>query len=364
METKNHGKNAYLIFLCIVSAAAVTMRTVASFLHLSPLGYYTGTLATAADYTVLFGLLALLTFALTHRKDIPPKIHAGSPLTYVPAAPLAATLIFFGASFLFQKTEGSLEKIAFPILGLLALAGAFYFFLAVFFEKSLCDLRAVFGAILALYLILYAGYLYFDTALPINAATKICDQVAYIACSVFFLLETRASLGRVPFAIYATGGLAASLLTAYSAIPSLLVYLFEGRLIPNRLEDLLVLVMLSAYVFCRTTQFMITRSQTPTALMAALQAEAKMRTEQIAAQGPLPFEPQPAKAEDFEEEGEETEDEEDEAHTAEDEAIDDGENTTASDAPIEEEAREATAEDENEEEAETLSDAQITEEEK
>lgn len=293
MDTKNHGKAAYLIFLCTITGITVLLRSVASFLHLSEHGYYEGKLAGAADLAVLFGALLLLTFALTHWKDVPPRAAFNGPLTFVPAAPLAATLLFAGASLMLRKTEGSLARIALPLLGIFAVIGALYFFFAVFFEKKQSDLRAVFGAILSLYLILYAGYLYFDTTLPINAATKICDQIAFIAAALFFLLETRVSLGRVHWAIYTAGGLCASLLTAYSAIPSLLVYIFEGRLMATSLEDLLVTVMLTAYIFCRTLLFLIAKPQAPTALMAELQEKARLREEEVRASGPLPFEPQP-----------------------------------------------------------------------
>lgn len=290
MDTKHNDKIAYLIFLCVLTATAVAMRAFASFVHLSPLGYYTGKLTSASNLTVLLGLLFLLTFGPSHWKDTPPRVSFHGPLTYMPAAPLALTLIFMGATFIFRKAEGALEKVALPLLGLLAIIGAFYFFFALFLEKKLSDLRAVFGAILSLYLILYAGYLYFDASLPINAATKICDQMAYVSASLFFLLETRVSLGRVRWPLYTAAGLAASLLTAYSAIPSLIVYIFSGRLICNSLAELLVTVMLTVYVFCRTSLSLLAKAEAPTALMAALQAQATLREEEVKANGPLPFE--------------------------------------------------------------------------
>ncbi len=293
MNIQKRSKIAYLIFFCAVAAAAVLMRSIASFLHLSPYGYYTGALGTVANLTVLFGLLLLFTYAPVHRKDAPRRASFGGMLTYMPAAPLALCFIYMGASLLLRKGSGALDKIALPLLGLLAIASALYFFFAVLLEAKHSDLRAAFGTATALFLILYAGYLYFDPTLPINATTKLCDQMAYIFASIFFLFETRISLGRAHWPLYTAFGLCAALLCAFSAIPSMLVYLFKGGVISNSFEEILLTLLLAAYITCRTLLSLMLKEETPSPLMAALQADAKARAEAVAAEGPLPFEPQP-----------------------------------------------------------------------
>ncbi len=306
MKIQQRSKNAYLILFCAVTGAAVLMRTIASFLYLSPFGYYTGALGSAADYTAISGLLLLLTYAILHRKDAPRRASFGGMLTYVPAAPLALCFIYMGVLLLLRKAEGTLNKIALPLLGLLAIASALYFFFAVLLEAKQSDLRAAFGTVTSLFLILYAGYLYFDPTLPINATSKLCDQMAYIAAAIFFLFETRVSLGRVRWPLYTAFGLGASLLTAYSAVPSLILYVFKGEIISNSLEEILLTLLLAAYIICRTVLSLMLKEETPTALMAALQENARLRAEAVAAEGPLPFEPQPDQTEKAEEEAEAT----------------------------------------------------------
>ena len=317
MNIQQRSKNIYFILLCTLTAASVLMRSIASFLFLSPYGYYTDALGAAANSTALFGFLILLTYAPLHRKDASRRASFGGMLTYIPAAPLALCFVYMGASLLLRKAEGLLDKIAFPLLGILAIASAFYFFLAVFLEEKISDLRAIFGTVASLFLILYAGYLYFDPTLPINATTKLCDQLAYIFAAIFFLFETRISLGRIRWNLYTAFGLVASLLTAYSAIPSLLVYLFEGKMISNSLEETLLTLLLSAYIICRTLLSLMLKEETPSQLMAALLADAKARTDAVAADGPLPFEPKAEPPHEPEEKANVTEQE---AHIAASEA--------------------------------------------
>jgi hypothetical protein len=71
---------------------------------------------------------------------------------------------------------------------------------------------------------MYVAYIYFDTSLPINAPTKIADEIAYLAIAMFFLGETRLSLGRESWRRYISFAFIGSILTAYSAIPNLIYY--------------------------------------------------------------------------------------------------------------------------------------------
>ena len=290
MDTKQKKLNAYLLLFLLLTAVTVIMRTFASFLYLDSYGYYEGDLFSSASITVALGCLLLFTYAPVHRKDEAKIASFGGALTYVPAAPLATCLILLGVSFFERKASG-LSELLFPLLGILAIASALYFLFAVLYEMKICDVRAVFGMVCALFFIFYAGFLYFDPTLPINAATKLTDQVAFIAAAIFFLYETRISLGLERWHLYTAFGFIASLLCAYSSIPAIILYFFDGKTISNSIEESFVTFFLFAYIFCRTLLSLLLRSEKATPFMAALHEDAKRLADAVAARGPLPFEP-------------------------------------------------------------------------
>lgn len=291
MDTKQPKLNAYLLLFSLLAIATVTMRSIASLLYLNDYGYYQGGLHTAASFIVLGGSLLLLSYALLHRGDEPKRASFGGALTYAPGAPLSLCLILLGVSFLRKTAETRLASLLLSLMGALAIAGALYFLFAVLYEFKVCDLRAVFAMICTLFLILYAGYLYFDSSLAINATTKLVDQMAYIAAAIFFLFETRISLGREHWPLYTATGFVAALLCAYSAIPSALVYFFDGRVISGSAEEIFTTLFLFAYILCRTVLSLFLKGERATPLMAALHEDAKKLSDAVAASGPLPFEP-------------------------------------------------------------------------
>lgn len=293
MDTKQTKLNAYLLLYTLVAAVAVTLRSIASFTRLNPYGYYRGTLCAVASYIVLGGCLLLFSYTLLHKKDEPKRAVFGSALTCIPGAPLAICLMLLGVSLWRQPADGKIASVLIPLIAILTIGGAFYFLFAVLYEFKICDLRAAFCMVCTLSLILYAGYLYFDTTLAINATTKIIDQMAFIFSAIFFLYETRISLGRENWSLYTAIGFIASLLCAYSAIPSLLVYVFDGRVISNRIEESFVTFFLFAYILCRTVLSLLLKGESASPLMAALHEEAKKQADAVASNGPLPFEPTP-----------------------------------------------------------------------
>ena len=292
MENKQRKLNIYLTIFSALTAISVTIRSVASFLHLNSYGYYSGSLASVSDYLMIATVLLLFSYAVVYRAEEKKRASFGGALTYAPGAPLALCMVLLGITFFQKKAAANAGRLLFPMLALLAFAGALYFLFAALYEHKICDLRACFCMACTLFFILYAGYLYFDTNLPLNAQTKLCDQMAYVAASVFFLFETRISLGREKWPLYTACGLVASAACAYSAIPSFLVYCFQGNIISNSIEETLVTLSLFAYILCRTVLSLLLNNETPTPLMSALHADADRRACEITSHGPLPFEPQ------------------------------------------------------------------------
>lgn len=292
MNTKQKKLNAYLLLFVLLGVITITMRTFATFLHLGDFGYYEGDLCTSANIALVLGGLIFFSYALVHRNDEAKQASFGSTLTYAPAVPLAVCLILLGVTFFRKETATKLAEFLLPLLGILAIASAFYFLFAVLYEIKVCDLRAIFGMVCSLFLIFYAGYLYFDTNLPINAATKLTDQAAFIFAAIFFLYETRISLGLERWHVYTSLGFFSSLVCAYASIPALLVYFFKDRIISNSIEETFVVFFLFVYIFCRTLLSLYLKPEKPTPFMAALHEDAKKLADAVAANGPLPFEPQ------------------------------------------------------------------------
>ena len=85
--------------------------------------------------------------------------------------------------------------------------------------------------------------LYFMTETPINSVNKLTDQMAFLFAAIFFLYETRISLGTDKWRAYVSFGAIAALLCAYSSIPALLTYFIKGEVISASIEE-------SAFVFC------------------------------------------------------------------------------------------------------------------
>ena len=71
--------------------------------------------------------------------------------------------------------------------------------------------------------------------------------MAYLFAALFFLYETRLSMGRERWGAYTAFGLIASLLTAYSSIPSLICYLATKNLISHSIYE--TVFTLSLFIF-------------------------------------------------------------------------------------------------------------------
>ena len=134
-------------------------------------------------------------------------------------------LISYGTSQALQ--EASNERITMILLFALAALAALsilHFLCTAAIEDNKSAKRANFGLCTVLFLALYSVYLYFNTNLPINAPNKIIDQMAVLLCAVFFLYETRLSIGREKWRQYIAFGFIAARLCAYSSIPNIIVY--------------------------------------------------------------------------------------------------------------------------------------------
>ncbi len=244
--------NLYGIYLPIFLLAlplAVALRTVALFTDLTQYGHFgNDILITIAGWIVVAATLFFASYMWLGKKDIALIPSFSSPANYVPAGLVATTLAMLGTHILVVNSKTDLTyaspytkviTIATPIL---ALAAVVYFLLSSILIARRSMRRSDFGIITLLFICMYVAYIYFDVSLPINAPTRITDEVAFLGIAMFFLGETRLSLGRENWRRYISFAFIGATVTAYSAIPNLIYYFARKEVISLSIyESLLTL---------------------------------------------------------------------------------------------------------------------------
>ena len=81
---------------------------------------------------------------------------------------------------------------------------------------------------------------------------KLIDEMAYLSVAVFFLYETRLSLGRERWRGYIAFGFISALLCAYSSIPSLIYYFVKRNAISMSLYETALTLTLFVFITTRT----------------------------------------------------------------------------------------------------------------
>ena len=254
----------YLPLFVLTLVATSVMRTVALLTDYDKkTGYFTSkTLITVSDYILVGAAILLFTYIFTARRGMKLIPDFTSPSTYAPTGIVGAALLFVGIHF-FAAAGDSAEKIsdlkAYGSLssqsliaterillilsiavGVLALLSAVHFALCVLIERSVCFGRADFGIVTVAFLAVYAIYLYFENDLPINSPGKILNQLAFLFAAVFFLYETRLSIGREKWRAYIAFGFIAALISAYSSIPSLIYYFARGTEVAGSIYEMVL----------------------------------------------------------------------------------------------------------------------------
>lgn len=258
----------YTVLITIITAAAVVLRTVACFKHLdASTGYFTDKpIIDVAGWLAFAAALIAASYIFVERGGRKLIFDYASPLNYVFAGTLGAALAFISyRCFTIFKTSKDFindhkniyyysgavasERIVMIIAlaaAILAAAAVMHFVLAALVQRRRDTRRADFGLVTVIFLALYAAYLYFSRSLPINSPCKITDEMAYLAAAIFFLYETRISIGREKWRRYCAFGMIAMTMTAYSAIPALLVYIFKGK---QTISDSIYETMLTLALF-------------------------------------------------------------------------------------------------------------------
>ena len=265
----------YLPFFVLALIATCVMRTVALMNDYNKVtGYFTNkTLISVADYILVGASILLFTYIFTARKDMKLIPDFTSPATYAPTGITGAALLFVGIHFFAEakkssqviknlKYSGSLsaqsliatERILLILavtVGLLALLSAVHFVLCALIEKGTSFGRADFGIVMVAFLSVYAIYLYFDNDQPINSPAKILNQIAFLFAAVFFLYETRLSIGREKWRGYIAFGFISALISAYSSIPALIYFFTEDVAISGSIYEMILAAVIFIFVSAR-----------------------------------------------------------------------------------------------------------------
>lgn len=259
MKRKLCGRfGVYAPLMLLVTVIATTLRTVAVFLGVTPYGFFTHpVLSDVSAWFAVGGVLIALSYALVARKKPERVPTMKTPLTYIPAALLSICFLFFGAERvpealrLLRFGELSAVSITATLLIVLCAASVAFVIAVCLIESPLSDRRANLGMCATLLFAVYAAFLYYDATLPLNAPIKIADQMAYLAFALYFLFEVRFSLGRERWGLYTSFGFIAGMMAAYSAIPSLLVYLAKGTLLSYSVAETILTLGVLVFITCR-----------------------------------------------------------------------------------------------------------------
>ena len=235
MKSKFKVYGIYMPIFLIVLPLVVALGTVACIKYLEPSGYFSNSLiSNIANGITLGAVIFFLSYIITARKDMRFIPSFASPLNYGPCA-IVGTALLFVAVHLFTLTDfsgknGFIGTYVF-ILAIFALLAVAYFAISAVSVKRRSIRRSDYGILVLIFICAYVAYIFFDGNTPINSPIKIISQMSALAVAVFFLYETRLSLGRERWRPYVAFSFIAALLSAYSSIPAIIVYFVSGKVI-------------------------------------------------------------------------------------------------------------------------------------
>ena len=260
----NHTKRASGIYMPLLFAAIILssgLRTAAALTEFNPrTGYFEGkALITAAGIVTAASAILLFTYVFVAPKGRKLIASFSSPAMYIPSGIVCVSLVFFAvdcrtaanmlSALSYSGTRAS--ELLLSALALLALLSIIYFVLNTMITERASIKRAGFGIFAVILMTLYAAFLYFDTALPLNAPNKVVDQMAYLFIAVFLLYEIRISLGRECWNLYTGFGFIAALLSAYSSVPSVIAYFIKGTTLSHSTYESALTLCLCIFIICR-----------------------------------------------------------------------------------------------------------------
>lgn len=314
MKLRTTLKRVYFPALIGIILLSVTFRIAALFsnFNFETNFFDSKLLINIASVIVTAGSVFLFTYAFCGSKKYKLIADFSTPETYVPTGVLSVAMMFFAVltSIQIKTSDFSIRSyLAAPhlyigqeiytltdyisenmsdfvllIIAPLALLSIGYFILNACVLERGSSARAFFGTANVMFLAFYSSYLYFDgTTLAMNAPNKIVDQMAFIFAALFFLYEIRISLGREKWNLYMAFGFIAASLTAYSSIPSLIVYFVNGKTISNNIQENVLSFALFVFIISRISLAAFLKEDKESESIAAIREYSLQREEYIKA---------------------------------------------------------------------------------
>ena len=273
MKNKAKVFGIYLPVFAILLTIVTVLRTVALFLDFDfNTGYFIEkTISNVSNYVTIASAVFFLTYIFTARRDIRLIPDFTSPATYVPTGIVAVALVFMIKELIFRAIETkrfidilkyfstssaqlSSQRLFLALIVLtliFSVLSMVHFLLTALIEKNSSEKRASYGLLTVLFLSFYGLYVYFSTDLPINAPNKALDQMTCLLAAVFFLYETRLSLGREKWRPYIAFGFVSSFVGIYASLPAIIVYFANGEIISSSIYESSLTLALSAFILSR-----------------------------------------------------------------------------------------------------------------
>ena len=265
MKKEKRPIDLYLLSLFLIGGGSVILRTVACFTEWnnSTMHFDNSTSITIANLLIVFTTVLFATYFLIAKKGEAFVASSSDSATYVPSGMVTVALLFLtidkltGLNDAYIASNSILSTLSI-LIAILGFCSIISFFLTIFIQKNENVHKAAFNMTVVALLAVYAAYLYFNKQThPTNSPAKIVDMIAYLFAAIFFLYESRISLGRSLWQPYAVFGLTAALLTAYSSIPTLVYYAFSGTLISDSIYE--SALTLSLFVFITARMLLLRR---------------------------------------------------------------------------------------------------------
>ncbi len=289
-KMKIASKNAlrFLGVLSIPVLIATVMKTVACFTDLNyATGYFRiGILSTVSAYIAAAVCIASISYLFISKSTVPLTRPTGA-LSFIPGGMASAAQFFLSAelfsSFISKADENgvTLGVACILALAILSVFSALSFFFAVFYEKRENTMKAAYLIAAVAFFAAYAAHLYFDSTTPLNSPAKIADQMAYLAAAVFFLYETRVSLGRSIWRAHTAFGIIAAAICFYASLPALILFFAKGILITKSLASAVLLFTLGICALAKVILYSVSEREEESPTAATVRAIADKRAEEI-----------------------------------------------------------------------------------
>lgn len=276
----------YLILLACSGISSIILRTFAllTSFNTTTMHFDDKVAVTVGGAIVLLAVIGFITYLLPGTRELDLIARNDNAASYIPAGVVCIVLLFIGVKNIELGINTSQEIL--PALwiasGILAFLSIGSLFVSIFIQKNENTFKAAFSLSIVFFLVIYDMTLFFNREVqPTNAPNKIVDQMAFVSASLFFIYESRIPLGRAKWRPYVAFGLIAALLTAYSAIPSIIVYFVNGYSVSTNIIESMLSLAISFFIFSKIFQTKKLAENVECSEAKNIELLAEMRTKEL-----------------------------------------------------------------------------------